>query len=892
MNLSIAVRDLWAKSKRNSGSWVSLCAHMKKSGEVASRLVNEWLPGGTWDVLESGIGIETANKLVVFLATAHDLGKATPVFQFKPNPFVDEELKERVQDAGFCKPIITGKDWSIVNHALASQAILERHKIDRSVAVILGGHHGKYPSTMESDQVSSGLRAQLIGFDNQMWRDAQDKLFDYALELSRLNEDELKNIRLSVAQQMLYTGIVIMADWIASGEGEVELPAKWNIVDTDFIQTPYDFDFRFEFPAKAVQDAAIEVAFDSKKPGIVIIEAPMGSGKTEAALAAAEIMASKTNRSGLYFALPTQATADGIFSRMTKWIRKASGGDAHSFFLAHGKSAFNKEYAQLRRYNVSDVNGGSDKENSSGEVFVHDWMSGRKKGLLADFAVGTVDHLLMCALKQKHIALRHLGMANKVIVIDEVHAYDAYMDSYLYKALRWLGEYGVPVIVLSATLPANTRKSLIESYLGKNFQEPVNEGLGFRVNKVIPLPPDWAVSGAYPLITYTDGNEVEQVFPEADLKSSLEIAVERFDGDLCDKLNEALAGGGCAGIIVNTVLKAQEIAEKLLERFGNEHVRLLHSGFISIDRTEKEAELLKLLGPPDDAERPDKMIVVGTQVIEQSLDIDFDVLFTDICPMDLLIQRIGRLHRHKRDARPAKLAEPKCYVMGCGEFDGGSVAVYGEYMLMMTRYLLPERLCLPKDISRLVQAAYGGGVEVPESELKAYNETKSENDRTIRNKENRAKDFQLVDPTKGKPDLTGSLDLIKPDLPGKMGEATVRDSENSIEIILLQYIEGKYKLLPWIDGSKIIPADSAPDQETAFALAGCKVRLPGSFSKPWNIVNNIEQLESEGADLHKVWKDSHWLNGELFVVLDGEFKASLREKTIKYDRYIGLTVEK
>jgi CRISPR system Cascade subunit CasA len=229
--------------------------------------------------------------------------------------------------------------------------------------------------------------------------------------------------------------------------------------------------------------------------------------------------------------------------------------------------------------------------------------------------------------------------------------------------------------------------------------------------------------------------------------------------------------------------------------------------------------------------------------------------------------------------------------MDCGDdgFDKGSVAVYGEYMLMTTKYLLPDRICLPEDISRFVRAAYGAGAEVPASEGDRYEAAKNEHQKLIRDKAIRAEAFQLTAPMPGDHDLTNTLDRQHSD---KTGEATVRDGEIAVEVILLQWISGKHRLLPWIDGGKAIPTDAAPDLDTAFTLAGCKVRLPWVFSKPWAIDKTISELEEKGQGLQQVWKDSPWLNGELFLTLDEHFEAVLCEQTIKYDRETGLVVEK
>ena len=164
----------------------------------------------------------------------------------------------------------------------------------------------------------------------------------------------------------------------------------------------------------------------------------MGAGKTEAALVCAEILAAKTKRTGVFFALPTQATSDGIFPRLLDWIKNLDTDSVHAIELAHGKAQFNEDYQALRLFG-GDANVGEDEDDG---VIVHQWFGGPKKTLLADFVAGTIDQLLLAALKQKHVMLRHLGLAGKVVVIDECHAYDAYMGQYLYRALNWLGVPG------------------------------------------------------------------------------------------------------------------------------------------------------------------------------------------------------------------------------------------------------------------------------------------------------------------------------------------------------------------------------------------------------------------------------------------------------------------
>ncbi|MHB1418236.1 MAG: DEAD/DEAH box helicase family protein [Bacillota bacterium] len=181
---------------------------------------------------------------------------------------------------------------------------------------------------------------------------------------------------------------------------------------------------RLAFASNAVQSIAVQTAATILAPGILVLEVPMGVGKTEAALVAAEIFAAKAKRKGVFFALPTQATSDEIFPRILKWVEKLDSEELHSMRLMHGKAQFNEAYHNL----VGGVNVGEDED---GGVIVHKWFEGRKKAMLDDFVVETIDQLLLAALKQKHVTLRHLGLANKVVIIDECHAYDAYMSQYL-----------------------------------------------------------------------------------------------------------------------------------------------------------------------------------------------------------------------------------------------------------------------------------------------------------------------------------------------------------------------------------------------------------------------------------------------------------------------------
>ena len=921
--LSAGAKSIWAKASGGGGtSWLPLVIHMYDSAEIAKLLWREWVPhstkkliAGSFSELKEEDALERGEALLIFLAAAHDLGKAIPAFQYgRSLRYTNESLARELACAVEKEGLRIRSDIQspgAIHHSLASGEILKRNGFERGpsgISIVLGGHHGKPPSSEEIQHFDS--YPNHTGFRDKAWCDVQDELLNFAAHLSDLSLDTLRPVKLPITVQVILTGLVIMTDWIASDESrfpyieepycterdflhradcaweDLKLPGKWEA--KDYWKSFDLFKERFDFHARPVQKAVNEAAKGMETPGIMIIEAPMGEGKTEAALVATEIFAEKFGMGGLFFALPTQATADGIFPRMKDWISEvASENDENrSIFLAHGKSAFNKNYNSIKR-NLNGLDGTDDRLKDS--VIVHEWFSGRKKGLLSDFVIGTVDQILMGGLKQKHLALRHLALANKVIIIDEVHAYDAYMGSYLLKVLQWLGAYGVPVILLSATLQQSRREEIINAYL-------------FAKSKGIE-PQDgsrpWVSNCSYPLITYTSDLEVKQVTSDRSDRI-LTVKTDKItDEGLPDLLEKITDGGGYVGIIVNTVKKAQRIAEKLTEMYGEECVHLLHSRFVSIERTQKEERVRDMLSEKNRVPPPYRAFVVGTQVMEQSLDLDFDLIVTDLCPIDLLLQRIGRLHRHKNNVRPEKLKEAQCFVLDedTGDFDEGSKAIYKKYHLMVARRLLSEPISLPDSIPKLIQSAYG---EDKASELlKEYGDeyvsAKKEMTELIERKCDRAQAFQIKEPKMSMEGLRGWLDREKEDdAAGRIGEATVRDTDGLLEVIVIQQRGNRFYVLPIEDncGGKEIPITDILNQEMCFALAGCKIALPRSFSALGQLDRTIKELERNNIDrCPGCWQESGWLAGELFLILDENNTAMLRNKKLTYSNKLGLCEE-
>lgn len=913
----------WAKKKESNGKllWLPLMQHLEDTMNVAGLLWEHWLGEGQRQLIEASLSSSQSNddfgkQVIQFLAATHDLGKATPAFQtqkgYANSEDLDIQLLEKLERAGFAGiSFVDLANPRESHHSIAGQYLLSRYGVHDDLATIVGGHHGKPIDNITDYTNQKAYESNFFQTEKpdstiyRKWDRAQRDIFEWALEVSGFSSvEELPRVKQPA--QVILSGLLIMADWIASNESyfplisveENEVGNKVNRLETGFMawrqsglwessikETRDIFERRFRFVPHDVQRVLSDKILQSQRPGIFILEAPMGIGKTEAALVAAEQLAAKTGRNGLYFGLPTQATSNGIFPRIEKWLESIAAeqnvDDHLSIHLVHGKAALNEKFAEIPRSTNINID-----ESDNGSVVVNEWFSGRKTTALDDFVVGTVDQFLMVALKQKHLALRHLGFSKKVVVIDEVHAYDAYMNQYLLEAVKWMGAYGVPVVILSATLPADRRVELIINYLdgmGRKIRKPERKSLVDKFG-----------SESYPVITYTDGFDIYQEtdFPKRDNKN---MVISRLqEEDLIETIENQLSGGGIVGLIVNTVRRAQDLAKRLSEKFGEDIVELLHSGFIATDRIRKEQNLLQMIGKG--ADRPKKKIIVGTQVIEQSLDIDFDVLISDLAPMDLLIQRMGRLHRHDIK-RPVNHQRPYFYVLGMTDnldFESGTSFVYGDYLLIRTQYFLPDTVTIPEDISSLVQKVYrNSDIDFEDENLnKKYQVAKNEHDVKIERQENKAKNYRIADPIlveKGsrKSNLIGWLKNPNLSESEETSYSQVRDIEETIEVIALKKVESGYGLF----GKDKDISDYITDYQLAREVAQNTLRLPQSLSKSYNIDQSIKELENYNNQHLPTWRKSTWLKGALGIIFDENNEFVLNGRKLRYNEKYGISME-
>jgi CRISPR-associated helicase Cas3 len=537
------------------------------------------------------------------------------------------------------------------------------------------------------------------------------------------------------------------------------------------------------------------------------------------------------------------------------------------------------------------------------DVVAHTWTSGRKKAILADTITATIDHLLMAALQSRHVQLRHLGLLRQVVVLDEIHAADTWMHTYLERALEWLARYGVPVVALSATLPPGQRTALVHAYeRGRRARlstagsvTPATD----RTNEELPTVP---ATHDYPLITTLAAGEIRQ-------ESALSPATQHVGIDwlsegeqvLVDRLDTELADGGCVLVVCNTVTRARARYESLSRRFG-ERVTLTHSRFIARDRALKDSDLVSTFGPPSGSgHNPrDGRIVVSTQVAEQSLDIDFDLLITDLAPIDVVLQRIGRLHRHTRP-RPVRLAHPSCLVTGVTRdvtpvMDSGSVKVYGAHLLLRSAALIQELvndgrpIRLPSDVPVLVDRCYGDAPLGPEPWQRdmAGARVAFEEDRATTRLNSRT--FVIPGPS-ARGTVSGWLTRSV----GQAGDETegakqVRAPDGGFEVVLLEQADDGLALLAHLDDPRPIRTDIPLPPDTSRALAGSIVRVPGWVTDYPSDVNAI--FDDLNENYFPSWQKDPVMAGQVILVLDSNGRGRMGPFSVSYDPTVGLEVSR
>lgn len=428
--------------------------------------------------------------------------------------------------------------------------------------------------------------------------------------------------------------------------------------------------------------------------GLSIIEAPTGSGKTEAALAYAWRLLDAGLADSIVFALPTQATANAMLDRLEK-IAVLLFGEHPNLVLAHGKARFNEDFWNLKEA----ANKSSAQEGEEARAQCAAWLSAsRKRAFLGQIGVCTVDQVLASVLPLKHNFVRQFGVGKSVLIVDEVHAYDCYMYGLLDEVLQNQRASGGSAILLSATLPSAQRQMLLSAWKAQGEAKS---------------------DAPYPLVSHCTepGGITPFELPEHERPKPREVALKILPrskclpaetDELCERMLAAAERGAQVVFICNLVDDAQGLAERLTQT-GRVPVELFHARYRFRDRQAKENRVMDYFGK-DGKRRGQGRILVATQVVEQSLDLDFDWLLTQLCPVDLLFQRLGRLHRHPR-LRPEGFEDALCTVLVPDDGNYGLHGlIYGNTrVLWRTAQMLEQaggRLVFPESYRAWIEKVY------------------------------------------------------------------------------------------------------------------------------------------------------------------------------------------
>lgn len=692
----------------------------------------------------SGLNINVIRQWIGFFLAIHDLGKFSSAFQqlrTDLSPIRNGEFFYTIRHDTLghlaWRELFTDDDRLIDRLAVWPGDEDPVDLIDSWVQCVTG-HHGQPPS------LQTAPFSDHFGREDQQamstWVGIAAELFLPAppQEINRSLDDLEKRM---AGFSWYLAGLCTLADWLGSNRDHFpfctgDLDAKTYLqrhaipnarravvssglipADTAEFTGPTSlFDFLKE--PTPLQSECLELPIGNGAQ-LHILEDVTGAGKTEAAIILLARILAANQAQGAYIALPTMATANAMYSRTASVYRKLFGQDGPppSLVLAHGGRHLDRKFqGSLIHPGQLPGEGHYDLGEFDAEARCNAWLAdNNKKALLAQVGVGTIDQALLGVLQSRHQSLRLLGLVGKVLIVDEVHASDEYMHTLLCELLRLHARSGGSAILLSATLPASMRNDLIRAFGG--------------TGDASSTPPEHL---DYPLLTSFSPSEAPNFRPVATRESvrrRLEAQFLHDEDQTQDWILEQADQGRCVAWIRNTVNDAIGAYQRLCAKLDDDRVTLFHARFAMGDRLDIEREVLSAFGWNSFADTRAGRVVIATQVIEQSLDLDFDEMVSDLAPIDLLIQRAGRLKRHVRDGSGNRRGNgesdqrgPACLHVLSPRLDEeaddrwirrllpGTGAVYPDHgRLWLTARALSARggIRVPEDLRELVESVYG-----------------------------------------------------------------------------------------------------------------------------------------------------------------------------------------
>jgi len=881
-NRRSAARVLWAKGASGESTLVHpLICHLADVAAVAEQIVSDCLGRHTQRRLSDWLGVDTeeVGRWISFWAGCHDIGKACPGFQGR-HEAISHSLR------GFGLPFGTLKEapphGCVTVRAIeeeAGEAIAPRvvdPQLQRLVAQAVGSHHGEV-----IDQRTCRVPPRLMG--GEPWRRVRCFMVSELANLLDLPEEmpaPPADLEERAAFGLFLAGLTSVADWLGSSEryfpfcpgppamAEYMTTARQRataaLQATGWLPRPSvahtsAFADVFAHPPRSLQVVTEELGGYLRAPALVLIEAPTGEGKTEAGLHLSDSWSGRFDLRGLYVALPTQATSNQMVERVAEYAQRRLPALPAGVRLLHSKAAFRE--AEIGP--VYDTAG-----TDQGRAVAERWFSARKRGLLAPYAVGTIDQALMSVLQSRHMFVRLFGLSGKCVILDEIHAYDAYMSSLIHRLLQWLRHLGCSVVLMSATLPEAQRRRLLESWTGRHAA---------------------ADDVAYPRVTWADAEYRPGAMSVATSRGR-EIRINWCANDsAARRAEEAAEAGGAVAVIFNTVREAQDFFGELqaLDQFRTP-VALFHARFPFEQRKSIEESVLHRYGPGASGDRAG--IVVATQVIEQSLDLDFDLMLTAVAPIDLLLQRAGRLHRHDRQ-RPEQLREPVLELIKPASqeelpYFGPSEFVYDRHLLLRSYLSLQDRTALrePDDVQELIESVYGP--EPPPGTTEAWRQELARTREAMESKRQRyeylAKQARIPAPNDWSDLRAMEAVLAEDDDPAIHPEvrAMTRFTDTpTVELVCL-FSDGDQTYFDR-DGQEMIDLDQQPDFATVERLIGRSLQI----SHRRVVTELLDQVPPAA------WRRNSHLRHHRLAVFNPDGIMQMSSHVLRLDESLGLMIE-
>lgn len=810
-------RDLpyqyWGKTDRNGGgSYHPLVYHSLDVAAVGYQILSRHPILSSRIAKALNLTPEEGIRVVTYLLSLHDLGKWSEGFQ-RQVPELFTKLFGYSPRINY--PIHHTNLGLILFENKLSELIKEFPSIFTKIRgpdfrddykpwlFAVFGHHGIPPDT---SQYTLYDLDSLFSENNCIYAEeflkAMTEFFLTGITLP--NQDAVPDFNLS-SESWLIAGLTVISDWIASSE-LIPFTSEIFSVEEYWMRTLGYADKSLEicgldqylvsgktgvtslFPKFVEQNLALSPLQElmntielGEGPHLFIIEEATGGGKTEASVTLAHRLMAKGQAEGMYIGLPTMATANAMYNRMKDCYRRMYQPDCHpSLILAHGSRNLLESFRETVGPQITlPVREYLQGEETS-EATCSRWLSDhRKSSLIASIGVGTIDQALAGVLPQKHQVLRIYGLAKNVLIIDEVHAYDRYMNRLLRSLLSFQAALGGSAILLSATLPENQKMKYIQSFAGQ---------LDYSTKS--------CYDKSYPLVTHVSRDGQNEIRVAARAGTVRTVPVIFFDSIdvVIDTIIRELKTGKCVCWIRNTVADATDAYDVMKSRIDSDKILLFHARFAMGDRLDIEQEVIKRFGPESTAKERAGSLLIATQVVEQSLDIDFDAMITDLAPIDLIIQRLGRLHRHARSDRdqPVLGIFSPPYSPEPGEdwysqtFPKGSFVYRDHGRLWLTDDLLRQIEHIRTDkIRDLIESVYGPDAkEIPQGLMEQLKRVEEEE-----KKAESLAHFRV---------LSVDMGYVYEDIPwGEEDVELTRLSDPTIRFCLCRWDEQEGVLIPW-----------------------------------------------------------------------------------------------